>query len=142
MWCSTMSTLRPLSPVRPRITVDQLRHVLGADPGHRLVEQQHRRLAGQQQRDLELALLAVGQRAGQRVAAVGEADPVQHRVGLARPPPGPPRRAATARIEPPRRACTASRTFSAHASATPKTDEDWKVRPEPAPGPPVRGEPR
>ena len=43
-------------------------------------------------------------------------------------------------MQPPRRACTASATFSATVSE-PNTDEVWKVRPSPQPGPAVRRQP-
>ena len=112
MWCSTMSTARPLSRGQRPDHLDQRRHVLGADPGHRLVQQHHPRLAGQQQGDLQLAFLAVGQGAGQRRTPGGPGRPGRAPRRRRRRPPGRPPPAATAASSRPRCACTASRTFS------------------------------
>src|SRR5947209_4619770 len=59
---------------------DQLRHALAlgrSEPGRWLVEQQHARAAGHRERQLELAPLAIGERANDDVAPVCEADLVQ-----------------------------------------------------------------
>ena len=47
-------------------------HVLGAHPGHRLVEQQHLRFAGQHEGDLELPFLAVREILRFAGCAIGE----------------------------------------------------------------------
>ena len=80
MWCSTISTVWP-PPVHRPISSTSAGTSSADDPGHRLVEQQHPRVAGQQQGDLQLALLAVESVPGGRVRACGEADPLERRVG-------------------------------------------------------------
>ena len=74
--------------------LDEPVDVLHGDAGHRLVEQDHARVSGEEHRDLELALVAVRQHPGRPRRARGEPDlaervarPVERRVGTA-PPAG------------------------------------------------------
>ena len=57
--------------------VEQRRLLGRVEPGRRLVQAQQRRLGGQRPGDLQPALVAVGQVAGQLLAAVPDADEVQ-----------------------------------------------------------------
>ena len=74
--------------------LDEPGHVLEADAGHRLVEQDHARVAGEHDRELELALVPVAERAGVNALARAEPDaaegpaPALDRLAQAvRPPP-------------------------------------------------------
>ena len=60
---------------------DQALALLDAHAGHRLVEQQQARLAGQRHGDLELALLAVAERCRVGVRAGAEADGLEAALG-------------------------------------------------------------
>ena len=66
----------------PVISVVHARGFFRAHAGRRLVEQQHLRLAGERQRDLELALAAIAELADRGAEHVGEADPFGDLVGL------------------------------------------------------------
>ena len=140
MWCSTISTVLPLLACSDADQLDQRRHVLGAHPGHRLVEQHHARVGRQQQGDLQLALLAVRRACRPATPPGGQADPVQHparpldapRVRRRAPPE--PQRAAALRLH-------GQPDVLAHGQRG-EHAEVWKVRPEPEPGPPVRRTPR
>ncbi len=111
--------------------LDELGDVLHRDAGHRLVEQDHARLAREQHRELELALVAV------RELARGDDAPRRR----ARRAPAPSRRAPAPRgrararrqirIVPPSAASAARRAFS-RTSSSGKTFDTWKVRPIPA----------
>ena len=62
---------------RPLMLAEQRRHrprFLGAEPGHRLVEQQHRWLGGERHAELELAVLAVRHPAATVLPRAAEAD--------------------------------------------------------------------
>ena len=92
MWCSTISTVLLLFRVNRTDQLDELRHVLGGEPGHRLVEKQDRLVRGEQHRDLEPPLVAVRERAGASVRVRLEADardapraPVRGRLSRSRP---------------------------------------------------------
>ena len=90
--CSTISTVLPSSWWIGADQRDEVVDVLDRDAGHRLVEQDHVRLPGQQHRDLELALVALREQAGGPGAARREADPLERLLGplgadRGRPPP-------------------------------------------------------
>ena len=140
MWCSTISTVRPLGAGQAADQLDQRRHVLGADPGHRLVEQQHLRPRGQQQRRSPAcasrratASPAGGVDAG-RPGRPGPARRASGRRPSGRPRAPEPHRAAAGR------ACTASRTFSSTVSDA-EHRRGLEGAAEPEPGPPVRRQP-
>ena len=82
-------------------------------PGGRLVEQQHLRVEGERERQLQRPLAAVGERAGGHVGALGEPDlgRAARRRAVAEPAQQP---VATARTASPARcrACSASSTCS------------------------------
>ena len=54
----------------------------GRHAGRRLVEQQHLGLEPERHRDLDQALAAIGQLAHRAQRLVGEAEPLEQRVGL------------------------------------------------------------
>src|SRR5215203_1044406 len=62
--------------------VEDGRHLVDAHAGRRLVEHEHLRLQRQEQRDLELALVAVREGLRGELAAVGEAHLLEDRLGL------------------------------------------------------------
>ncbi len=61
--------------------LDELGHVLHRDARHRLVEQQDLRVAREQHRELELALVAVREPDGRHLCAVAETDSRERPVG-------------------------------------------------------------
>ena len=85
--------------------LDELRHVLHRDARHRLVEQDHPRLAGEQHRQLELPLVAVREQAGRRRTASHRARrgraPSSRVDRLARRGPRAARSASSRRAPPP-----------------------------------------
>ncbi len=110
--------------------LDEAGHVGRRHAGHGLVEQHDARLGREQHRDLELALVAVGQVARGDLGAAHEPDGLQVPVRL-------PRRGVAATREAQHRQgaaeapCAASRTFSRTLRRGNRLDV-WKVRPRPA----------
>ena len=94
------------SPLDQRV---HARGLLRAHAGGRLVEQQHARLAGERERDLELALAAIADLADRSLAHVGEADLLGDRRR--------PRRAVPARRDIGRQNTGANPARNAQASA-------------------------
>ena len=101
-------------------------------PAERLVEQQHLGLAGERHGDLELALLAMRERAGEPACRAAQTDSLQAWRVPCRPeapslrlPAG--RGAAAPRLT----ACTARRTFSSTGEVG-KMLVRWNERPTPA----------
>ena len=82
MSCSMSRTVRPSSVAQLADEVGQLAGLLGVHAGGRLVEQQQLRLGGQGAGDLEAALVAVRQVAGERLRAPVEADELEQLHGL------------------------------------------------------------
>ena len=115
------------------ISLDQLedhRHLVHAHAGGRLVEHEDLGLEREQDRHLELALVAVRQLGGERVAPLGERDA---RAGSARRARSARRGCSTSRAGSgpcPARACTARRTFSSTVRFGNRL-VSWKARPMP-----------
>ncbi len=114
--------------------LDELRDVLHRDPGHRLVEQDHARVAGEHHRELELALVAVGERTRPATAARAEPDAVERPRRLLDRAHG--RRARAARSASSRRA--PPRRRAATFSSTVRQREDVRDLERPPEAPRVR----
>ena len=67
--------------LEPRDEIEDDRNLIDAHARGRLVEHEDRGLERHHHRDFELALIAVRQRRGERVAPVEEADRIEHGVG-------------------------------------------------------------
>ena len=130
MWCSTISTDRPASPVSDRITSTSsgtssaLTPAIGSSSSITAVR---RPAAGRSP--------ACASRRGPGCRPAPSPRWVRPTRSSAASAAAATSRSAAARrhscIDPPRCACTASRTFSRTLSE-PKTDEAWKVRPSPS----------
>ena len=70
-----MSTVLPFVRVDRPDQLDELRHVLHRHARHRLVEQEHALVGGEEHRELELALVAVREQPGGPPLTLGEPDP-------------------------------------------------------------------
>ena len=112
--------------------LDEPAHVLDRDAGHRLVEQDHARVAGEQHRELELALVAVREHPGRPAPRGRRGRPARAPTSPARAPAVPPAARRQIRIVPP--SCGLGR--EPHVLVAPtssgKTLETWNVRPSPA----------
>ena len=124
MSCSTIRIVTP-SPRSLRSSSAERLLLLAAQAGGRLVEHQQHRVGGQRARDLEDALGAQRQAAGQLVRAVGQADALElaQRLGadlrfLARGPAAARRRSSPARV----RAMRAERDVVEQAHVRPQLD--------------------
>ena len=118
--------------LQPRDQVEHDRNLVDAHAGGRLVEHVDLRLERHHHRDLELALVAVRQRGGLRVA-LARRGPTDRSTASARSIRSRARRARGGAYRNARRprACTASRTFSATLRRG-KRLVSWNARPSPS----------